>query len=79
MKISQDKGFEVSFAEDWLDGNPVIRARGLRLEAGSGEDPLYSSGRVQDAREETFTFIPYYAWGNRGVGEMNVWVREWKP
>jgi len=22
------------------------------------------------------TFIPYFAWANRGVGEMMVWVRE---
>ena len=22
------------------------------------------------------TFVPYYAWGNRGRGEMCVWVRE---
>ncbi|MBQ8537392.1 MAG: hypothetical protein IJ461_08345 [Clostridia bacterium] len=20
--------------------------------------------------------IPYYAWGNRGLGEMSVWIRE---
>ena len=25
---------------------------------------------------QTLTFIPYYAWANRGVGEMCVWVRE---
>jgi len=21
------------------------------------------------------TFIPYFAWANRGIGEMSVWVR----
>lgn len=28
------------------------------------------------ADEEEFTAIPYYAWSNRGVGKMKVWVSE---
>ncbi|MCJ7778722.1 MAG: hypothetical protein MUP16_10450, partial [Sedimentisphaerales bacterium] len=25
-------------------------------------------------QEQTITFIPYYAWANRGKGQMDVWV-----
>lgn len=28
------------------------------------------------ARDGTLTAIPYYAWANREVGPMTVWVRE---
>ena len=24
--------------------------------------------------EQTLTFVPYYLWNNRGIGEMTVWV-----
>lgn len=59
-----------------LDGVVVIEAEGVR-EAAAGWGPsLYSP--VDSAASETapLTFIPYYAWANRGEGEMTVWVRE---
>ncbi len=31
------------------------------------------TGGVTVLRGKDFTVIPYYAWGHRGVGEMNVW------
>jgi len=30
-------------------------------------------GGVNVINDETSTFIPYYAWSNRGVGKMKVW------
>ena len=32
-------------------------------------------GGLMALRGEGFTAIPYYAWGHRGVGEMNVWYQ----
>ena len=36
---------------------------------------LYSNVKpsIKDAK---LTFIPYYAWANRGENEMQVWIRE---
>lgn len=31
-------------------------------------------GKAADGR--TITLIPYYAWSNRGIGEMSVWIKE---
>ena len=31
------------------------------------------TGGVTVLRGAGFTAVPYYAWGHRGVGEMNVW------
>ncbi|HEY1164520.1 MAG TPA: hypothetical protein VGE90_05115 [Chitinophaga sp.] len=29
---------------------------------------------MDDTRPDKGTFIPYYAWGNRGLSDMSVWV-----
>ena len=47
-------------AEDALGGATVVRA----------------SGRRFDGEPADLTFIPYHAWGNRGLSTMRVWVPE---
>jgi len=41
------------------------------------EEPLYrtaaEAGRLP-AKPVELTFIPYYAWANRGVTSMEVWI-----
>ena len=37
--------------------------------AGNGTDTASAEEPV------TMTFVPYYAWNNRGEGEMTVWIR----
>ena len=60
-----------------LDGAKTVRnAEGVRLEVPalrSAEDgALY---RYQPSAKEpcTLTLIPYYAWANRGEGDMQIW------
>ena len=36
--------------------------------------PLYSTLKKPKYKDVSLTFIPYYAWANRGEGEMCVWV-----
>ena len=36
----------------------------------------YDASRRLDRKEETFVAIPYYAWANRGAGQMEVWIAE---
>ena len=55
-----------------LGGVQVIRLSGRRTATG---DALYSD-EAPSAQEVELTFVPYYAWGNRGRGEMSVWVRQ---
>lgn len=61
------------------DGTLALKAEAVRRtgrpDARSG---LYSYGRQGLYAEEkaTVTMIPYYAWANRGEGEMAVWIRE---
>ena len=34
----------------------------------------FNDGGKLQTKDETLTLIPYYAWGNRGKGEMTVWM-----
>ncbi len=54
------------FQPAFLDGVEVIKGSAVayRLDAQS---------RLRN-REEPFTAIPYYAWANRGPGQMEVWI-----
>ncbi|MBQ2955494.1 MAG: glycoside hydrolase family 127 protein [Clostridia bacterium] len=62
---------EARFDESLLCGVTAITADGLRDEMESG---LYTES-VPGRNAVPLTFVPYYAWGNRGKGEMAVWLR----
>lgn len=51
----------------------ALEVPGAREELGSG--PLYADYAPAETRPATLRLIPYYAWANRGEGEMRVWVR----
>lgn len=57
--------------EQLLGGIMKIEGMGIR------ELPVLSlySPVSPEAREVPLTFIPYYSWGNRGKGDMTVWIR----
>lgn len=57
-------------------GHPmtVLKVPGKRLiPEESGE--LYRLARPAREEDVTLRMVPYYAWNNRGEGEMSVWVR----
>ena len=58
-----------------IDGVKLDRLElpGLREEPDNG--PLYWEYAPARTRPVTLKFIPYFAWANRGEGEMLVWVR----
>lgn len=55
-----------------------LETDGLRWNgAGSPDQSLYRQDPAStQASPQRLTFIPYYAWANRGEGEMRVWVNE---
>ena len=55
-------------AEDMV----VLQAEGIAQRAS---DRLYSVGTVRTTRVP-IRAIPYFAWGNRAPGDMQVWIRE---
>lgn len=57
---------EAAFQPDLLNGVTVVKGSAVAL-------AKEADGRVART-EQPFTAIPYYAWANRGRGEMVVWV-----
>ncbi len=53
----------------------VLKIPGFRQMPGEGKEALYTDYTPPAEAETELTFVPYYAWNNRGEGEMSVWVR----
>jgi hypothetical protein len=66
LLLSDDTRLATAFRPDLLNGVQVVTGRAVAL-ANNAE------GKVT-RQEQPFTAIPYYAWANRGPGEMLVWI-----
>lgn len=71
--INRDQDFKVDFKKDLLGGVCTITGTGYRRKLNDWEGFLYKRGR-SDTEQTIFTAVPYYAWCNRGSGEMLVWI-----
>ena len=60
-------------ASDMLGGVTVLRGQALRVDDG-GNGALYREAGGESVQALDVTLIPYYAWNNRGVTEMSVWL-----
>ena len=52
---------------------PVLKARALRRD-WPADAPLYVADWDEKYTDVELTLIPYFAWANRGEGEMLVWI-----
>ena len=66
LMLADTARLTATWRPDLLKGVEVIQGRAVSLK----ED---GKGGVQKAEQE-FTAIPYYAWANRGRGQMMVWI-----
>jgi DUF1680 family protein len=80
--VPLDPGAYSSVVEpDLLEGVSVIQTTGeIQPPAHVWDDQLYQSiqsepSQPASARELTIKAVPYYAWGNREMGPMQVWLR----
>ena len=65
-----DPAAEFTAGECSTYGLPVLTVKGEKKKQGQGLYQVYAP----DYEEKDLTFIPYYAFANRGVSEMLVWV-----
>lgn len=63
--------------EKIFDGMICLRAYGRRL-VGDDENFLYTESLDETYTPTTLYYVPYFAWDNRGVGEMRVYMRKVK-
>ncbi len=66
LVLSDDAKLTAEFRPELLNGVEVVRARAISL-------AFDEQGKIAK-KEQEFTAIPYYAWANRGAGEMLVWI-----
>ena len=58
----------------WRSSAPGIREN--RRILPSGQSALYAPWQPPRQEDTVLTLIPYFAWSNRGKGEMRVWLAE---
>lgn len=77
LRLGNTRGddFAVCYEENTLGGVNVLVSPGLRETESWAAEGLYAEEELS-AQPVTLRWIPYYAWANRGVGEMRVWVRK---
>ena len=67
LQLTDDANLAFSYREDLLGGLGEIKGKALALGRGAN--------RAAAVKAPTdFTAIPYFAFGNRGPGEMSVWL-----
>ena len=52
---------------------PTLVLPGKRVSAADNA-PLYAPWQPEKTEDATLTLVPYFAWNNRGRGEMRVWL-----
>jgi hypothetical protein len=66
LVLANDRGLSAEWKPDLLNGVVVVRSKAVAL--------AYDSAGKVSSRDQDFTAIPYYAWANRGRGQMAVWI-----
>lgn len=77
ISLSGDVAFTESFDKMLLGGAVVVEGSGFCVEQESWNGGLYGREKAT-VQPVTLKAIPYYLWGNRGSGEMKVWIPEGK-
>jgi len=67
LVLPDNAKLEAEFHPDLLKG--VVVLKGKAFAAAKSAD-----GKILSRKEQDFLAIPYYAWANRGQGEMTVWL-----
>jgi DUF1680 family protein len=68
LMLPRDERLTAEFKPDLLRGVTVVKGRAVAL--------AYDAQGKITSTEQEFTAIPYYAWANRGRGQMLVWFPE---
>jgi len=67
---------KAEFDDNLLGGVVTIKAKAERYNSSWKQDELYKANVESRYYPVILKFIPYYAWANRTLGEMIVWINE---
>lgn len=77
VALAREPHAEVIWRDDVLNGVAVIKAHGYEVTPLGWQDHLYrplGSHTLSARRSIALTAIPYFAWDNRGLSAMRVWI-----
>jgi DUF1680 family protein len=72
--IPQDIVFEPKFDSELLQGVTVLKGKAEILKKEDWSKELYKAITPQKPEKIDIRLIPYFAWSNRGVNNMTVWM-----
>lgn len=75
LKMDENARFETEEKQIAAESVIALRAQGWRQRQKPQDGKLYFAHTETEYERTTLTWIPYYAWANRGEGEMQVWTR----
>jgi DUF1680 family protein len=73
LRAGKPSNFKVKYEQGLLEGVCTISFTGKK-EKDWQDDALYRNFSDAIYEERELVLIPYYAWANRGAGEMTVWI-----
>jgi len=74
ISASSESKLHARFEPDLFGGIVVIEGQGQKDDQASWNQEPYRP-MMKQSHPTTFRAVPYYLWGNRGSGEMSVWIR----
>ncbi|MCY3865306.1 MAG: glycoside hydrolase family 127 protein [Chloroflexi bacterium] len=69
-----DMGLTASREDQLLGGVMAIKGVARHITERNGSNALYLEAGDEREADLNITLIPYYAWNNRGISEMTVWL-----
>jgi DUF1680 family protein len=74
-QLPVDSKFTYHFDSQLLDGIGYIESS-AEIPVNSPQKQLYKEYQPISWESTTLTLVPYYAWGNREIGQMQVWINQ---
>jgi DUF1680 family protein len=75
LRAGEPVDFKVRYEKDLLEGLCTLSFTGKREKDWQG-GALYRKQGEAEYEDRELLLIPYYAWANRGAGEMTVWINK---
>lgn len=78
IRIPISTQFTVEYKKDLLGGVAVLKGNAYVVPNNNHNNKLepYKEIKTTPLKPLSIQLIPYYAWNNRGIGEMEVWIPE---
>ncbi len=74
VMVPADITLRARYDERLLGGVVVLEGQALARPAGDWSGELYREARPAAGKAVNLRLVPYCVWGNRGTGEMTVWM-----